>query len=64
MVDADWFVTGHQPCDEGFRQANHRQIIVDGTNPYPAYCLFPAHEAVTIASLLKSTHILDVLASS
>ena len=24
MVDADWFITGHQPCDEGFRQANHR----------------------------------------
>jgi hypothetical protein len=63
MVDADWFITGHQPCDEGFRQANHRQIIIDGTNPYPAYCLFPALESVTIESLLKSTHILDVLAS-
>ncbi|MGA9924563.1 MAG: metallophosphoesterase [Isosphaeraceae bacterium] len=64
MVDADWFITGHQPCDEGFRQANHRQIIIDGTNPYPAYCLFPAFGAVTIESLLESTHILDVLASS
>jgi len=64
MVDADLFVTGHQPCDEGFRQANHRQIIIDGTNPYPAYCLFPALGAVTIESLLKSTHILDALASN
>ena len=64
MVDADWFITGHQPCDEGFRQANHRQIIIDGTNPYPAYCLFPAFGAVTIEALLESTHILDVLASS
>ncbi len=45
MVDADFFVTGHQPCDEGFRQANHRQIIIDGTNPYPCYCLFPADRA-------------------
>ena len=44
MVDADFFVTGHQPCDLGFRQANHRQIIIDGTNPYPAYCLFPADQ--------------------
>ena len=35
MVDADFFVTGHQPCDEGFRQANHRQIIIDGTTPIP-----------------------------
>ncbi|MGZ3487266.1 MAG: metallophosphoesterase [Isosphaeraceae bacterium] len=64
MVDAGWFITGHQPCDEGFRQANHRQIIIDGTNPHPAYCLFPAFGAVTIESLLKSTHILDVLPSS
>ena len=64
MVDADWFITGHQPCDEGFRQASHRQIIIDGTNPYPAYCLFPALGAVTIELLLESTHIIDLLASS
>jgi hypothetical protein len=63
LVDADWFITGHQPCDEGFRQANHRQIIIDGTNPFPAYCLFSAREPVTIESLVKSTHILDVLAA-
>ena len=53
MVDADWFITGHQPCDEGFRQANHRQIIIDGTDPLPAYCLFPAVEPVTMELLLK-----------
>ena len=41
MIDADFFITGHQPCDEGFRQANHRQIIIDGTNPHPCYCLVP-----------------------
>ena len=52
IVDADLFITGHQPCDEGFRQANRRQIIIDGTDPYPAYCIFPAREPVTIASLL------------
>ena len=62
MVDADFFITGHQPCDEGFRQANHRQIIIDGTNPYPCYCLFPATGPVTIESLLKCVHSVDVLA--
>lgn len=61
MVDADLFVTGHQPCDEGFRQANHRQIIIDGTNPYPAYCLFSARDPITIEDLMKSIHIIDVL---
>ncbi len=56
MVDADFFVTGHQPCDLGFRQANHRQIIIDGTNPYPTYCLFPTDRPMTIESLLASVH--------
>ena len=51
LVDADLFVCGHQPCDEGYRRANHRQIIVDGTDPYPAYCLFPAQAPLTIDDL-------------
>ena len=59
MVDADFFVTGHQPCDEGFRQANHRQIIIDGTPPFPSYCLFRADAPVSIESLFKCVHYLD-----
>jgi hypothetical protein len=59
MVDADWFITGHQPCDEGFRLANHRQIIIDGTDPFPAYCRFPTTKPITIGSLLKCVRIID-----
>jgi hypothetical protein len=62
MIDADFFITGHQACEDGFRQANHRQIIIDGTNPHPCYCLFPASGAVSIESLLKCVHPVDVLA--
>jgi hypothetical protein len=62
LVDADYFITGHQPCEEGFRQANHRQIIIDGTEPHPCYCLFPAEEPVTIESLMRCVHAIDVLA--
>jgi hypothetical protein len=62
MVDADFFVTGHTPCDEGFRQANHRQIIIDGTDPCPCYCLFPALETLTIGALVNCVHAIDVLA--
>jgi len=62
MVDAEWFITGHQPCDHGFQQANHRQIIIDGTDPYPAYCLFPAEGPVTVDSLLTCAHLIDVAA--
>jgi len=63
MVDAEWFITGHQPCDHGFQQANHRQIIIDGTDPYPAYCLFPADGPVTLESLLRCAHLIDVTTS-
>lgn len=59
MVDADWFITGHQPCDSGFRQANHRQIIIDATPPYPAYCLFTANEPVTVESLLANVRLME-----
>ena len=60
MVDADLFVTGHQPCDEGFRLANHRQIIIDGTDPYPAYCLFPAKTPITIDELFGCVKLLPM----
>lgn len=57
MVDADLFVTGHQPCDEGFRQANHRTLIVDGTDPYPTFCRFPARSPVGIDDLVSSVKV-------
>lgn len=52
-IDADLFVTGHHPCDEGSARPNHRQIIIDGTDPYPTYCLFPAQGEITIDRLAK-----------
>ena len=57
LVEADLFVCGHQPCDDGFRQANHRQLIIDGTDPLPAYCLFPAQTPLTIEALVASAHL-------
>jgi hypothetical protein len=58
MVDADLFITGHQPCPEGFQRANHRQIIIDGTDPYPTYCLFNAQEPATLETLLEGVRLL------
>lgn len=52
LVDADWIITGHQPCEEGFRQPNHRQLIVDGTDPNPTSCRFPARGPITMETLL------------
>ena len=55
MVDADWFVTGHQPCDSGYRQANHRQVIIDGTDPNPTYCVFSTSDPMSVELLLQGT---------
>ncbi len=58
QVDADLFINGHQPCDEGVQQPNHRQIIIDGTDPYPAYLLFSTQTPATIESLRAAVRII------
>lgn len=60
MVAADLFVTGHQACEEGFRRANHRQLIVDGTDPLPTYVRFPARDPINIDALLDSVKVLGL----
>ncbi len=52
LVDADLFVCGHQPCDEGFRKANDRVLIIDGTDPNPYACLFPAKGPISMDELV------------
>jgi len=61
MVGVDWFITGHQPCQEGVRLANHRLIILDGTPPSPGYCVFPTTEPVTIESLFERAKVIELL---
>jgi len=59
LVDADFFIIGHHACDEGFRIANHRLLIVDGTPPLPAYCLFDAQAPTSLEALHKRTRLLN-----
>lgn len=59
MTDADWLVTGHQPCDEGFAVANHRQIIIDGTDPFPTFLHFSATEPMSLDKLKAGIHVLN-----
>jgi hypothetical protein len=52
-VDADWLISGHIPCPEGFSTPNDRQIILDALG-YPAcYCLFPTDVPMTQEALLE-----------
>ena len=61
MIDADFFITGHQPCERvSARQTTARSSSTEPTQP--CYCLFPATEPVSIESLLKCVHAVDVLA--
>lgn len=57
-VDADWLVTGHIPCLEGFDTPNDRQLILDSQAAPAAYCLFPTDRPLTQEDLVKCVNIL------
>jgi hypothetical protein len=61
MMDVDLFICGHEPCDDGYQKANHRMLILDGTEPSPAYCLFLADRPLTIDDLVEDTHLIPLL---
>jgi hypothetical protein len=50
-VDADWLLTGHIPCPEGYTIPNARQIILDALGTPACYCLFPTDRALALADL-------------
>jgi hypothetical protein len=52
-VDADFLISGHIACDNGFNVPNDRQVIVDSLGPVASCCLFPARGPVTQAELVK-----------
>jgi hypothetical protein len=59
LIDADLFITGHQPCDLGFRVPNARQLILDSTDPAPAACLFAATGPTQMGKLLAGIRSLN-----
>jgi hypothetical protein len=60
LVDADLFLIGHHPCEGGFQRGNDRVVILDGTDPYPAYCHFSPREPLTIETLLECVRIVPL----
>ena len=60
LVDAELFVTGHQPCDAGFQVASPRQLVLDGTPPYPASCLVPATGPVSMEALREAVRVIGL----
>jgi hypothetical protein len=52
-VDADWLITGHIPCEEGFMTPNTRQLILDAMGTPACCCLFPTDSPVTMQDLVN-----------
>ncbi|MFL5243348.1 MAG: metallophosphoesterase [Gemmataceae bacterium] len=51
LVDADWLITGHIPCDQGYDRPNPHQIILDSLGAVAAYCLFPTEKRLNYEEL-------------
>jgi hypothetical protein len=57
-VDADWVITGHIQCDEGYATPNDRQLILDADGTPACYCLFPTDRPVTQQDLVGAVRTL------
>ncbi len=60
MVDTDWLITGHQPCDDGFMIPNNNQIIIDGTDPLPTFLHFSATTPNNMEILKAGINVLRI----
>ena len=52
MLDVDYLVSGHTPCDEGYSAPNGRHIILDSQGPNGRYLLMPLAGRLTYESLV------------
>jgi hypothetical protein len=53
-VDADWLITGHLACDNGFDQPNSRQLVLDAKTTPAGYCIVPTEGPLTSADLANA----------
>lgn len=56
MVDADYLISGHIPC-EGHQIPNDRQLILDSLGVPAACCLFPANRPITFKELCAGVEV-------
>jgi hypothetical protein len=57
LVDADLFLIGHHACESGQANPNPRTVVLDGTDPHPSACLFPAKGPVDLSTLLAGIRV-------
>lgn len=52
VLDADFFVCGHTPCEDGFTVINGRQVILDSQGPAGKYMVLPLARPLTHDALI------------
>lgn len=57
-VDADYLITGHIPCPNGFDIPNDRQVILDCIGEPAAFCLFPTGRPLSHDELVGCVQLL------
>jgi hypothetical protein len=53
-VDADWLITGHIPCSEGFLHPNDKQVILDAQGTPACYSLCSVRRPLSHSDLIGS----------
>ncbi len=56
LVDADWLITGHIPCEQGYNFPNRYQVIVDCSQSPAAYALLPLQSEIVPEIFEQSIH--------
>lgn len=59
MVDADFLVTGHISCPNGYAAPNCRRVILDAVAAPAAFLLIPTRGTLTFDQLTAGIHLLD-----
>jgi hypothetical protein len=52
-VGADWLITGHIPCEDGYMTPNPRQIVLDAMGTPACFCHFPTDRPLTQPELVE-----------
>ena len=71
VINAEVFITGHEPCPRGYQAPNTRQVIIDCCNEPACYALVPLDAQLSSADdvlkhvkfLHNSTEVLNTSAA-
>jgi hypothetical protein len=58
-VDADWLISGHLPCEQGYEIHGERHLILDSLGSPGAYALLPASRPLEPGELSRCVRLLS-----